>query len=59
VEAAGVGVYRLIMLLLPLSYLNCFLRDPSVPVSGCPDQRGNFTGAGTQGSVVYLDTVLL
>ncbi|MEV7239613.1 transposase, partial [Streptomyces sp. NPDC051020] len=24
-------------------YLDCFLRDPSVPVSGCPAQRGNFS----------------
>ena len=30
------------MLLLPLN-LDCFLRDPSVPVSGCPLQWGNFT----------------
>ncbi|WP_406494302.1 hypothetical protein [Streptomyces sp. NBC_00846] len=30
------------MLLLPLN-LDCFLRDRSVPVSGCPVQRGNFT----------------
>ncbi|MEV0495740.1 Hint domain-containing protein, partial [Streptomyces atratus] len=33
----------LLMLLLPLN-LDCFLRDPSVPVSGCPLQRGNFKG---------------
>ena len=29
------------MLLLPLN-LDRFLRDPSLPVSSCPDQRGNF-----------------
>src|SRR5581483_8168174 len=25
--------------------LGCFLRDSTVPVSGCPVQRGNFTGS--------------
>ncbi|MET8329874.1 tyrosine-type recombinase/integrase [Streptomyces sp. NPDC005181] len=35
-------MYRLLILLLPLN-LDCFLRDRSVPVSGCPVQRGNFT----------------
>ncbi|WP_406500097.1 transposase [Streptomyces sp. NBC_00846] len=34
------------MLLLPLN-LDCFLRDRSVPVSGCPVQRGNFISTYT------------
>ncbi|MDF2261620.1 hypothetical protein P2L57_39720, partial [Streptomyces ferralitis] len=32
---------------LATHYLDCFLRDSSVPVSGCPDQWGNSTSSTT------------
>ncbi|PZG97348.1 hypothetical protein C1I97_25495, partial [Streptomyces sp. NTH33] len=35
-------------------YLDCFLRDPYVPVSSCPDHGGSFTGQFLQGAAYKL-----
>ncbi|MER6075934.1 IS3 family transposase [Streptomyces sp. NPDC001817] len=38
--------------------MDCFLRDSTVPVSGCPVQRGNFTYLPTLAGWWYLATVI-
>ncbi|MDT0469705.1 transposase, partial [Streptomyces gibsoniae] len=42
---------------LTAHYLDCFLRDSTVPVSGCPVQRGNFIYKARQAGIplVFVD----